>query len=72
MIETHCTACGDAFTPSHDAYVRGDWRTCTRCRGDPGEQAPGVILDDSRVLGGEINGPKCQAGQQPGKDQSWT
>jgi len=40
-LETRCTTCGHVFTPSHAAYVRGDWRTCTRCRGDPGEQVSG-------------------------------
>ncbi len=36
MIEIEMTTtCGHAFTPSHDACVRGDWRTCPLCRGDP-------------------------------------
>ncbi len=68
MIEltVTCAQCGTDHTPSHDAYVRGDWRTCTRCRDGPGEQAPGVILDDSSALEAILEPPYCQA--EPGKD----
>jgi hypothetical protein len=39
-MTTTCTSCGDAFTPAPDAYRRGTWRACARCRGDPGDEAP--------------------------------
>ncbi len=35
--------------------------TCTRCRGDPSEQAPGVTLDDSNALDAILEPPYCQA-----------
>ncbi len=62
MIEmtTICTVCGADFTPTHDAYVRGDWRTCTRCRDGPGDDVSGVIEDDSRPAQGQITPPYCQ------------
>jgi len=42
-----CTACGHAFTPSHDAYVRGDWRICPPCRDGPTGEVSGASEDDS-------------------------
>jgi hypothetical protein len=40
VTETRCTTCGHAFTPAPDAFQRGTWRTGSRCRDGPGEQAP--------------------------------
>ena len=37
-LETRCTTCGHAFTPAPDAFRRGSWRACPRCRGDPGDE----------------------------------
>ena len=51
-IETLCAIWRRAFTPAPDAFRRGTWRTCTRCRGDPTEEASGAILDDSRTAQG--------------------
>ena len=48
MIETHCTSCGADFTPAPDALRRGPGCAFTRCRGDPGDEVPAVVLDDSR------------------------
>lgn len=47
-IEATCITCGADFTPAPDAFRRGTWRTCTRCRGDPGEEVSGVIEGDSK------------------------
>ncbi len=60
-IEATCTICGHVFTPSHSDYVRGTWRVCTRCRGDPGDEVPAVVLDDSRPAQGRTGPPYCQA-----------
>ncbi len=64
-LETHCTTCGADFTPSHDAYVRGTWRTCTRCRDGPGDEVSGAIEPGTKRLEGQINGPKCQPERKP-------
>ncbi len=34
-IEATCTTCGAEHAPDQADSVAGDWRTCTRCRGDP-------------------------------------
>ncbi len=47
--------------PDADAFRRGTWRACTRCRGDPGDEVSGVIPDDSRPAQGQIMSPYCQA-----------
>jgi len=65
-MTTTCTSCGADFTLAPDAYRGGTWRTCTRCRGDPGDEVPAVILDDSRPAQGRTGPPHCQA--EPGKD----
>ena len=44
QIETRCTTCGHAFTPAPDAFRRGTWRACTRCRDGPDATVSGVIL----------------------------
>jgi len=31
-IATTCRQCNESWTPDHDDYVAGTWRTCTRCR----------------------------------------
>ena len=51
MIEltVTCTSCGADFTPAPDAFRRGTWRTCSRCRDGPDDQVPGVIEADSSV-----------------------
>ncbi len=41
-IEATCISCGHDFTPAPDAFRRGTWRTGSRCRDGPGEQAPGM------------------------------
>ncbi len=64
-IEATCTVCGADFTPAPDAFRRGDWRTCTRCRGDPDDQVPGVTLDDSTPAQGQITSRNCQAERKP-------
>jgi hypothetical protein len=46
-MATACTRCGADHTPSHDAYLAGTWRICTRCRGDPGEEASGAVDGES-------------------------
>ena len=61
QIETRCTTCGAEFTPAPDAFRRGSWRTCTRCRDGPGEQAPGVTLDDSNARTGPNNAPEMSS-----------
>ena len=64
MLATR-TGCGAEHAPSHDAYVRGDWRTCTRCRDGPGEQVPGVIEADSSASQAILRPPKSASeGQQ--------
>ena len=60
MIETRCIACGHAFTPAPDAFRRGTWRTCSRCRGDPGEQVSGAIKADSSAVEATLGPPYCQ------------
>ncbi len=37
-IEATCTSCAAEHAPDHAACVRGDWRTCPLCRGDPDAQ----------------------------------
>lgn len=59
-IEAICTTCGHDFTPAPDAFRRGTWRTCTRCRDGPGGEVSGVIEADSRCSQAQINGPTCQ------------
>jgi len=46
MIEltVTCTTCGADFTPAPDAFRRGTWRACTRCRDGPDATVSGVIL----------------------------
>ena len=60
-LETVCRTCGESWTPDHAAYVRGTWRACTRCRGDPGDEVPAVVLDDSRPAQGQLMSTSCQA-----------
>lgn len=70
-MQTTCRTSGESWTPDHADYVTCRWRTCTRCRGDPGEQVSGVALDDSRALEAILEPPYCQPA--PGKDTpSWT
>ena len=52
-IEATCTRCGADFTPAPDAYRRGDWRTCTRCRDGPGEEVSGAIEPGTKRLEGQ-------------------
>lgn len=56
-----CTVCGVDFTPAPDAFRRGTWRTCQRCRDGPGDEVPGVIEADSTPCAGQITRPKCHA-----------
>ncbi len=42
-----------------DAFRRGTWRACTRCRGDPGDEASGVIEADSSALDAILELPYC-------------
>ncbi len=53
QIETRCTTCGHAFTPAPDAFRRGTWRTCTRCRDGPSEQDSRYLCLHSRSAQGK-------------------
>ncbi len=58
-MTTTCTRCGADFTPAPDAYRRGTWRTSTRCRGDPGDEASGVVEANSRAADAILEPPSC-------------
>jgi len=62
MIEltVTCTSCGADFTPAPDAFRRGTWRTCSRCRDGPDDQVPGVIEADSGAGDAILAPPSCQ------------
>lgn len=46
---TECTRCGQQWQPDHSDFVRGVWRVCPVCRGDP--QDSDVETDPSRHHG---------------------
>ena len=70
MIEiemtTTCTSCGESWTPDHAACVRGDWRTCPLCRGDPDAQGirSHVAPDQTRR-----DDPAASDFEEPGTDE---
>ena len=66
-IEATCTTCGHVFTPSHDAYVRGDWRVCTRCRDGPDDEVSGVLQGDPS---GSQGNTALRYGQVEAKDMN--
>ncbi len=39
-IAVTCRACENVWIPDHGDFVRGLWRTCPRCRGDPPDPCP--------------------------------
>jgi len=60
-LMTTCRTCGESWTPDHAAYVRGTWRACPRCRGDPGEEDSRYLCLHSRPAQGQTTRPNCQA-----------
>ncbi len=42
----------EQMSEGNSRMIQPGRRTCTRCRGDPGEEASGAILDDSRTAQG--------------------
>ena len=46
---TTCRQCRADFDPSHDAIIRGEWRTCPACRLPP-PSSPVAATADCRQL----------------------
>ena len=50
-----CIGCGEEFSPSHDSYVRGDWRRCSDCRSP---QPASALADGQHSRDGPLGYPE--------------